>query len=96
MTFCPSKSIDVDWNPIFTTNIFQKENAASKNNTEVSSVKLEGRKGAGGQSKKPEGGETEKSRNQRALQFFLQIGAQYATTVGTLSTAATAVRKFTT
>ena len=76
------------------TNIFQKENAASKNNTDVSSVKLEGRKGAGGQSKKPEGGE--KSRNQRALQFFLQIGAQYATTVGTLSTAATAVRKFTT
>ena len=75
------------------TNIFQKENAASKNNTDVSSVKLEGRK-AGGQSKKPEGGE--KSRNQRALQFFLQIGAQYATTVGTPSTAATAVRKFTT
>merc|ERR1719323_2893487 len=33
----------------------QKENAASKNNTDVSSVKLEGRKGAGGQSKKPEG-----------------------------------------
>ena len=77
-----------------TTKIFQKENAASKNNTDVSSVKLEGRKGAGGQSKKPEGGE--KSRNQRALQFFLQIGAQYATTAVILSTAATAVRKFTT
>ena len=76
-----------------TTNIFQKDNTASKNNTDVSSVKLEGRK-AGGQSKKPEGGET--SRNQRTLQFFLQTGAQYATTVGTPSTAATAVRKFTT
>ena len=77
-----------------TTKIFQKENAASKNNTDVSSVKLEGRKAGGGQSKKPEGGK--KSINQRTPHFFLQIGAQYATTVGTPSTAATAVRKFTT
>ena len=77
-----------------TTNIFQKDNTALKNNTDVSSVKLEGRKATGGQSKKPEGGE--KSRNQRTPQFFLQIGAQYATTAVTLSTAATAVRKFTT
>ena len=61
MTFCLSKSIDVALFVIqYNTNIFQKENAASKNNTDVSSVKLEGRK-AGGQSKKPEGGE--KSRN---------------------------------
>ena len=41
--------------------LFQKE-STTKNDTEGSSVKLEGRKGAGGQTKKPEGGKPKEAK----------------------------------
>ena len=48
--------------PIQSNTLFQKESTTTKNDTEGSSVKLEGRKGAGGQTKKPEGGKSKEKR----------------------------------
>ena len=75
--------------------MFQKESSTTKNDTEGSTVKLEGRKGGGGQTKKPEGGENPVKTATDQLPFF-QTGAQSATTEGTHFTAVTVARKFTT
>ena len=81
----------VPFQPNITT-LFQKD--GTKNDTEGSSVKLEGRKGAGGQTKKPEGGKSREGEDR--LTSFFQIGVQYATTEGTHSIAVTVVQKSTT
>ena len=75
--------------------LFQKESSTTKNDTEGSTVKLEGRKGGGGQTKKPEGGENPVKTATDQLPFF-QTGAQSATTEETHFTAVTVARKFTT